>query len=75
MKKLFVKAWWLLVTLAGGYLVFLEVGMALSEFHALRGANILFFMAFVAIGLFLFFSGFSRLRRRTEDRSQEQEYS
>ncbi len=65
MIKVFLnKALWLIVTLAGLYLVFLEVGMAISEFHALRGTNILFFVAFLALGVFLFCVGLSKLLRK-----------
>jgi len=67
MKTLLKKAFWLFVTLAGLYLVFIEVGMAISESHALRGTNILFFAALVAIGLFLLFRGLSKLFGKPED--------
>ena len=66
MTKTFLKkACWLFVTLAGLYLVFIEVGMAISESHVLRGTNILFFAVFVALGLFLFFLGLSKLLRKS----------
>ena len=66
MKKVLTKACWLLVTLAGLYLVFLEVSMAISEFHALRGTNILVFAVLVVLGLFLFWLGLSRLRQKPD---------
>jgi hypothetical protein len=71
MKKLLTKAFWLLVTLAGLYLVFIEVGMAISEFHALRGTNILFFAVLVALGLFLCVLGLSKLCRKPVGQSSE----
>jgi hypothetical protein len=63
-KKLLNKVFWLLVALAGLYLVFLEVAMAMSESHALRGTGILFFAVLVALGLVLFCLGLSKLRRK-----------
>ena len=66
MKKLLIKAGWLFVTLAGLYLMFLEMGMAISEFHALRGANLLVFAALVLLGLFLVWLGLSRLRQKPD---------
>jgi len=69
MKKLLNKSFWLFVTLAGLYLVFIEVGMAISESHALRGTNILFFTVLVLLGLFLFFLGLSKLLRKHEGQS------
>jgi succinate dehydrogenase/fumarate reductase cytochrome b subunit len=62
MRRLLKKAFWLCITLAGLYLVLIEVGMAISESHALRGTNILFFIGLVSVGLLLFFFGLSRLR-------------
>jgi hypothetical protein len=70
MPKTFLnKAFWLFVTLGGLYLVFLEVGMAISESHAFKGTNILFFAFFVALGLFLFCLGLSKFRRKPKGTS------
>jgi hypothetical protein len=63
-KTLLSKAFWIFVTFGGLYLVFLEVGMAISESHAFRGTNIFWFAVFVALGLFLFCLGLSKLRRK-----------
>jgi len=71
MKRLLNKAFWLFISLGGLYLVFIEFGMAISESHALRGTNILFFSVLVVLGLFLFFLGLSRLRWKDEGRSNE----
>jgi hypothetical protein len=57
-----VKIFWLLMVLAGLYLTFLEVGMVISESHALKGTNILFFVGLATLGLFLFCFGLLRLR-------------
>ena len=46
--------------------MFLEMGMAISEFHALRGANLLVFAALVLLGLFLVWLGLSRLRQKPD---------
>lgn len=73
MKTLLRRAFWLLVTLVGLYLVLIEVGMAISESHALRGTNILFFATLVVIGLLLVFGGLSKLFRRTEAHSRHEE--
>ena len=64
-KVLLSKAFWLFVTFAGLYLVFLEVGMAISESHAFRGTNILFFFVLVALGVFLIGFGLLKLVRKT----------
>ncbi len=71
MKKLLNKAFWLFVTFAGLYVVFIEIGMAISESHALRGTNILFFIVLVALGLLLFFLGLSKLRRKPARQTNE----
>ena len=71
MKKLLNKAFWFFVTLAGLYLVFIEVGMAISESHALRGTNILYFAFFLALGVFLFLLGLSKLRRKLRRQGME----
>jgi len=63
MKKL-RKVFWFFVTLAGLYLVFMEIGMAISEPHVFGGTNILFFAVLLALGLFLLFVGLSRLCRK-----------
>ena len=48
--KIFVG---LAVALAGLYLVFIEVSMAIGESHAFHGANVAVFWAVVAFGLLL----------------------
>jgi len=63
-KTILIKAFWLLVAFAGLYLVFLEIGMAISESHALRGTNLLFWAVFFALGFFLIFLGLTRLCRK-----------
>lgn len=48
----------------GLWLVLLELGMAVSERHALRGTNVLFFLAALLAGAGVACLGFRLLRRR-----------
>ena len=75
MKKLLLRGGWLLVTLAGLYLLFIEVGMAISESHALRGANILIFAVLVGLGLSLSLLGLRKLRGDPAGQSNASSYS
>lgn len=61
-KTFLNKGFWILITLAGLYLMFIELGMLVSETHAFEGMGIFFFIMSVALGFFLFFLGVSKLR-------------
>ena len=56
MKKFCIKTAWSLLSIAGLYLMLIELGMAVSEL----GANILFFAGLTSLGVFLFIFGLKK---------------
>ena len=63
-KTIFNKIFLVALILIGIWLIVFEFGMVISEPHAFKGAGIIFFIVFVALGFSLSYFGIKNLMKK-----------